>query len=296
MPELPEVETVRRGLVPVLEDRRIAQAEARRDLRFPLPPRFSARLRGRRVTALDRRAKYLLAHLDDGTVWASHLGMSGRFIVNPPADAARGRASAGQDGAKAGWAFDPKHDHVVLTLDDGARVAFNDPRRFGYMFLTAGDALDAHERFRALGPEPIGPDFDAAALAPRLAGKRTPLKAALLDQRVVAGLGNIYVCESLHRARLSPLTLAGAIDRKAVGRLAKAIRDVIAEAIDAGGSSLRDYVRANGELGYFQHAFAVYGRDGAPCPRPRCGGTVERVVQSGRSTFHCPRCQPAAAG
>lgn len=222
--------------------------------------------------------------------------MSGRFIVNPPEDAARGRASAEQAGAKAGWAFDPKHDHVALTLDDGARIAFNDPRRFGYMLLIPAEGLTAHERFRSLGPEPTDAAFGVSTLAPRLAGKRSPLKAALLDQRVIAGLGNIYVCEALHRARLSPLTLAGAIDRKAVKRLAEAIRGVIAEAIAAGGSSLRDYVRANGELGYFQHAFAVYGREGEACPRPRCAGTVERIVQSGRSTFFCPRCQRSAAG
>ena len=268
--------------------RAIARVESRRDLRFPQPLGFAKRLTGRRITALSRRAKYLLAHLDDGWIWATHLGMSGRFIVNPPDAGARGAATSGQPAA---WAFDPKHDHVTAELADGGRVAFNDPRRFGYMLLVHGDEFDAHPRFAKLGPEPLSNAFNATVLAERLAGKRGPIKAALLDQSVVAGLGNIYVCEALFRARLSPTRAAGTVSGVKAERLVDAIRTVLSEAIAAGGSSLRDYVQASGELGYFQHAFAVYGREGEPCPGCDCKTGIARLAQSGRSTFHCAKRQ-----
>ncbi|TCT12006.1 DNA-(apurinic or apyrimidinic site) lyase [Tepidamorphus gemmatus] len=292
MPELPEVETVRRGLAPAMENARLERVVARRpDLRFPLPERFAERLGGRTVTGLGRRAKYLLADLDDGMVLVMHLGMSGSFRVSQPGKAAlpgdfhhpRSKIAA--------------HDHVEFVLSGGATVTYNDPRRFGFMLLVPRAGIATHPMFAGLGAEPVGNAFDAAYLAARLAGRTMPLKAALLDQRIVAGLGNIYVCEALHRARLSPLRAAGTLatpagrpNMRAV-RLVEAIRAVIGEAIEAGGSSLRDHVRADGSLGYFQHAFRVYDREGAPCPTPGCRGTVTRIVQSGRSTFLCPRCQ-----
>lgn len=296
MPELPEVETVRRGLAPVMEGARIARAEIRRpDLRFPFPDRFAARLEGRRITALGRRAKYLLVHLDDGTVVICHLGMSGSY-----------RIETGDDAALPG-AFhharskDSAHDHVVLHLEtaggSAARVIYNDPRRFGFMLLAREDGLAEHAALRGLGLEPTGNALDGAALARLFRDRRTPLKAALLDQRLIAGLGNIYVCEALWRARLSPLRSAGTLANRdgkpgvRAERLAQAIRAVIAEAIAAGGSSLRDHVQADGTLGYFQHSFAVYDREGEPCPAPGCRHAVHRLVQSGRSTFHCPACQ-----
>lgn len=292
MPELPEVETVRRGLAPAMEGARIVAVEARRpDLRFPLPERFAARLTGRTVTGLGRRAKYLLADLDDGTVLIMHLGMSGSFRL-------------GREGGEATpGAFhhtrskDTAHDHVVFSLADGATVTYNDPRRFGYMLLVPRAELEAHPMFRALGPEPVGNALDADYLAAKLAGRVMPLKAALLDQRIIAGLGNIYVCEALHRAGLSPMREAGTLAGRSgrpdarAGRLVEAIRAVIGEAVEAGGSSLRDHMRTDGSLGYFQHSFRVYDREGEPCPTPGCRGTVTRVVQSGRSTFWCPRCQ-----
>jgi len=292
LPELPEVETVRRGLAPAMENARLERVVARRpDLRFPLPERFAERLGGRTVTGLGRRAKYLLADLDDGMVLVMHLGMSGSFRVSQPGEAAlpgdfhhpRSKIAA--------------HDHVEFVLSGGATVTYNDPRRFGFMLLVPRAGIATHPMFAGLGAEPVGNAFDAAYLAARLAGRTMPLKAALLDQRIVAGLGNIYVCEALHRARLSPLRAAGTLatpagrpNMRAV-RLVEAIRAVIGEAIEAGGSSLRDHVRADGSLGYFQHAFRVYDREGAPCPTPGCRGIVTRIVQSGRSTFLCPRCQ-----
>jgi formamidopyrimidine-DNA glycosylase len=285
LPELPEVETVRRGLEPVLVGARIARAEARRpDLRWPLPAGFAARLTGARVTALRRRSKYILADLEGGETLIAHLGMSGRILVS---GATLGRFHHALE-------TPGKHDHVVLDMEGGARIVFNDARRFGAMDLWPTGDLEAHRLLAGLGPEPLGNGFDATYLAGRLAGRFTPIKAALLDQRVVAGLGNIYVSEALWRARVSPLTLAGALDRDDAERLVAAIRAVLAEAIAAGGSSLRDYRQADGELGYFQHAFAVYGREGEPCPAPGCPGVIAREVQSGRSSFHCPVCQPRA--
>ena len=274
MPELPEVETVRRGLALRMSGRRIVRAELRRpDLRRPFPPMLAERLDGARIGALARRGKYLLIELDDTGLLLLHLGMSGRIIAG---DA---------NGAEA------KHDHVVLTLDDGTVVRLNDARRFGVLdYLRRGEEA-THPLLAGMGPEPLGPDFDRAYLERALAGKMTPIKAALLDQRIVAGLGNIYVCEALYRAGLSPRRLAGTVVGARAARLAKAIRDVLNEAIEAGGSSLRDYVQANGELGYFQHRWAVYGREGEPCPGCTCAEGVRRIVQSGRSTFFCAKKQ-----
>jgi formamidopyrimidine-DNA glycosylase len=294
MPELPEVETVRRGLEPVLTGRVLAHVEQRRpDLRRPLPERFAERLTGRRVAEVGRRAKYLLIGLDGGETWPEetwivHLGMSGRILVDacgPPPCPQRGEGSAPPD--RPG----KKHDHVIVTTDRGAVITYNDVRRFGLMDLWPTADLDRHPLLAGLGPEPLGNEFNGAVLAASLAGKRTPIKAALLDQRIVAGLGNIYVCEALHRARISPKRLAGSISRRRIDRLAGEIVATLNDAIAAGGSSLRDYRQADGELGYFQHSFRVYDREGAPCPAAGCPGTVRRIVQSGRSTFHCPKCQ-----
>jgi formamidopyrimidine-DNA glycosylase len=286
MPELPEVETVRRGLTPVLAGARLSRVEARRpDLRFPLPEGFVQRLTGARIETLDRRAKYLLARLDRGDVLVMHLGMSGRFEVARPEGSTRpGEFHYAADP-------DPKHAHVVFETEAGGRVTYYDPRRFGYMDLIPAHALADHPWFAAMGPEPFDPVFDGAYLAKAFAGRRQGPKTLLLDQRIVAGLGNIYVCEALHRTRISPFKPAGEIARARLGRLAEAVREVLAEAIEAGGSSLRDYAAANGALGYFQHRFRVYDREGAPCPTPRCRGTVAREVQAGRSTFYCPVCQ-----
>lgn len=286
MPELPEVETVRRGLEPVMAGARFESVEARRpDLRRPLPTDFAGHLEGRAVTALGRRAKYLLAELDDGQMLVMHLGMSGSFrIVGGPTDRVPGAFHNSSS-------KNPAHDHVVFRLSTGARVIYNDPRRFGLMTLVPAAGLDAHALFAGLGVEPVGDGLDGGYIAGALRGRRTPLKAALLDQRVVAGLGNIYACEAMHRARLSPRRLAGSVAGRRAGRLADAIRDVIDEAIAAGGASLRDHLRTDGTLGHFQLAFRVYDRDGAPCPTPGCRGTVRRLVQTGRSTFHCPVCQ-----
>lgn len=275
MPELPEVETVRRGLLPVLMGRRLVQVEQRRpDLRFPLPYQFGRRLEGRRVLGIGRRGKYLLIGLDGAETWLAHLGMSGRFCI---------------DGADAGPAG--AHDHLLFATDDGARLRFCDPRRFGFMDLVADGAIAIHPHLAGLGPDPLGDDFDAGWLAGRLAGRRAPLKAAILDQRVVAGMGNIYASESLFRARLSPLRMAGTVVGAPAERLVVAIRETFAEAIEAGGSSLRDHRQPSGELGFFQHRFAVYGRPGEPCPGCRCDvartGGIRRILQSGRSTFYC---------
>jgi formamidopyrimidine-DNA glycosylase len=266
--------------------RRIVRAEARRpDLRFPFPERFAERLTGRRVERLDRRAKYLLFRLDSGETLLAHLGMSGRFTVH-------GRAGMQKPGKFVhAPATLERHDHVVFDMEDGGRVVFNDPRRFGFMALFASEAEDAVPYLDGLGPEPNSNAFSAAFLTERLRGKAAPLKAALLDQRVVAGLGNIYVCEALHRARLSPRRMARTIGPQRAERLAGAVRTVIDEAIEAGGSSLKDFASADGELGYFQHTFRAYGREGEACVTPGCGGTIRRIVQSGRSTFFCPDCQ-----
>jgi formamidopyrimidine-DNA glycosylase len=292
MPELPEVETVRRGLQPVMEGAKIVEAEARRnDLRFPFQKDFSARLNGQTVTGLGRRAKYLLADLASGDVLLMHLGMSGSFRIR----------KVGEE-ATPGQFYHPRdkdaaHDHVVFHMSSGTDIVFNDPRRFGYMKIIARNAMDEEPLLQGLGPEPLGNAFDAAMLARSCAGKKTSLKAALLDQRVVAGLGNIYVCEALFRAQLSPRRLAATLAAKKgeptdhAKRLVGAIHAVLNEAIKAGGSSLRDHRQASGELGYFQHSFQVYDREGEPCRTKGCGGIVRRFTQNGRSTFWCPKCQ-----
>jgi formamidopyrimidine-DNA glycosylase len=292
MPELPEVETVRRGLAPVLEGARFTRVEQRRpDLRFPFPEGFARRLKGRTVKQLNRRAKYLLACLDDGEVLAMHLGMSGRFVVEHGGAATMPGAFVHDAGEGA------KHEHVVFTMSNGAVIRYNDARRFGYMTLIAAGGMNAHPLFKGLGVEPLSPALTPEFLAKRASGRAQPLKALLLDQRVIAGLGNIYVCEALYRARLSPFRPAAVLATKtgapssAARRLAEAIRAVLTEAIAAGGSSLRDYRQADGSLGYFQHTFCVYGREGEPCLGRGCRGVVERVVQNGRSTFYCPSCQ-----
>ena len=292
MPELPEVETVRRGLQPVMEGSKIVKAEARRkDLRFPFQKDFIARLTGQTVTGLGRRAKYLMADLASGDVLLMHLGMSGSF-----------RVVKQDDGRTPGKFHHPRgkngaHDHVVFHMSSGAAVVFNDPRRFGYMKIIARGAIEEEPLLRGLGPEPLGNEFDAAMLAQSCANKKTSLKAALLDQRVVAGLGNIYVCEALYRSHLSPRRLAATLATKKAEptdhakRLVTAIHAVLNQAIKAGGSSLRDHRQTSGELGYFQHAFQVYDREGEKCQTAKCGGTVKRFTQNGRSTFWCPRCQ-----
>jgi len=291
VPELPEVETVRRGLAPVMEGQTIVKADVRRpDLRRPFPARFASRLKGRRVTGVGRRAKYLTVDLDDGSVLIMHLGMSGSFRV--------------EDDGGARSLSDPyhrrsklrAHDHVVFHLGSGKRVVFNDPRRFGIMDLMLRVEAPESAHFRALGIEPLGNVLDGAILAKLFAGRKAPLKAALMDQRLVAGLGNIYVCEALWRARLSPDRAAGTLATRTgkptagADRLADAIRTVLEAAIKAGGSSLRDHIRTNGELGDFQHTFAVYDREGEPCPR-KDRGIIRRKLHSGRSTFYCPVCQ-----
>ena len=293
MPELPEVETVRRGLEPVLVGRRILRVELRRpDLRFPFPPRFDERLAGATVTRLGRRAKYLLAWLSTGEVLVMHLGMSGRFRAERGRDVTEPGAFYLETGAQA------VHDHVVFHLDDGARITYNDVRRFGFMMLSPERDLDGAPPFAQMGIEPLGPELDGAHLARLFAGKRAPLKAALLDQRLLAGLGNIYVCEALFRAGLSPEAPAGTLATPS-GRptpkarlLASAIRDVLEEAIAVGGSTLRDHADVDGSAGAFQERFRVYDREGEPCTAPGCRGIVRRVVQSGRSTFFCAECQP----
>jgi len=276
MPELPEVETVVRGLDTRMRGRRIARLDLYRgDLRWRLPKGLKAKTEGRAIERVARRAKYILIHLDDGGVMLLHLGMSGRLVVVEPHDRR---------------APEP-HDHVVFSLDDGTRIRFNDPRRFGVLDYVKLEALQGHKLLSALGPEPLGSEFTSAHLAAALKGKRTPLKAALLDQQVVAGLGNIYVSESLFHAGLSPRRLARTITPERAERLVAAIRDVLGRAIAAGGSSIRDYVQTSGELGYFQHQWAVYGREGEPCPGCDCGGGIRRIVQSSRSTFYCAKRQ-----
>ena len=292
MPELPEVETVRQGLAPVMEGATFARVEQRRaDLRFPLPERFSARLQGRRVERLTRRAKYILVHLDDGEILAMHLGMSGRFIVSAP----------GRDGMAGDFVHDTgggdKHDHIVFEMSNLAVIRYNDPRRFGYMTLIEPGGLASHPHFRDLGIEPLGDELTPAFLAEKGKGRKQPLKGFLLDQHIIAGLGNIYVCEALHRAGLSPesptavLALPSGKPSNAAKNLAPMIRAVLEDALAAGGSSLRDYRQADGSLGYFQHRFSVYDREGKPCSRKRCRGTIMRTVQNGRSTFYCSHCQ-----
>jgi formamidopyrimidine-DNA glycosylase len=277
MPELPEVETVCRGLAAHLVGRRILEVVVRRhDLRMPIPQDFAARLSGRTVERIGRRAKYMLWHLHDGTVVIGHLGMSGSVRVQP----------AAEPGAPVAT-----HDHVLLRLDDGARVVWSDPRRFGLLLLSTAATLAQHPLVKDLGPEPLEATFTPKQLLTAMARKQVPLKAALLDQKLVAGLGNIYVSEALFRAGLSPERIASTLDRPRAARLHAAIQAVLSEAIESGGSTLRDYVRVGGEAGGFQHRFHVYDRADQPCPRPGCRGTIRRTVQAGRSTYACSRCQ-----
>mgnify|MGYP003576200269 CR=1 FL=1 len=285
MPELPEVETVRRGLEPVLVGARLTRVRINRpDLRFPFPERFVERLDGATVQRIDRRAKYLLAPLSTGETWVTHLGMTGRFTL---------------DGTQLGEFEEPapiagKHEHFsACAVRDGAttRIGYADARRFGFMGLIPTDRVEVHPWFAGLGPEPLGNGFSGAHLAEAFAGKKQNIKVSLLDQRIVAGLGNIYVCEALYRARISPLTAAGAVSRARLERLAVEVRHVLDDAIAAGGSTLRDFANAEGGQGYFQHRFDVYGREGDPCRGEGCADVVRRIVQGGRSTFHCPSCQ-----
>jgi formamidopyrimidine-DNA glycosylase len=292
MPELPEVETVRRGLQPAMEGSKIVKAEARRkDLRFPFQKDFVARLEGQTVTGLGRRAKYLLADLGSGDVLLMHLGMSGSFrLIEGDKEKAPGKFHHPRSEGRV-------HDHVVFHMSSGAAIVFNDPRRFGYMKIIARSKLEEEPLLKGLGPEPLGNEFDAAMLARSCASKKTSLKAALLDQRVVAGLGNIYVCEALFRSHLSPRRLAATLATKKAEptdhakRLVAAIHGVLNQAIKAGGSSLRDHRQTSGELGYFQHSFQVYDREGEKCQTAGCSGIVRRFTQNGRSTFWCPKCQ-----
>lgn len=282
MPELPEVETVRRGLEPVMAGRVIERAQVNRpDLRWPFPDRMAERLTGARIEGLRRRSKYILADLSTGETLLVHLGMSGRMLIS---------------GATVGEFHHPhpapaKHDHVVFDMEGGVRVTFNDARRFGAMDLLPTATAEAHPLLSVLGPEPLGNDFHADYLADRLRSRATPIKSALLDQHLVAGLGNIYVCEVLFRAGIHPARLARAVTTAETQRLVPLIRDVLVEAIEAGGSSLKDYRQADGELGYFQHSFRVYDREGQTCTTPGCGTVLQRIVQSGRSSFFCPACQ-----
>ncbi|MDE2062868.1 MAG: bifunctional DNA-formamidopyrimidine glycosylase/DNA-(apurinic or apyrimidinic site) lyase [Bradyrhizobium sp.] len=292
MPELPEVETVRRGLQPAMEGARITKAEVRRkDLRFPFQKDFVARLEGQRVIGLGRRAKYLIADLASGDVLLMHLGMSGSFrVINDENGHMPGRFHHARNEDRA-------HDHVIFHMSSGTAIVFNDPRRFGYMKIVARGRIEEEPLLKGLGPEPLGNEFDADMLARACANRKTSLKAALLDQRVVAGLGNIYVCEALFRAHLSPRRLAATLATKKgettdhARRLVEAIHDVLNQAIKAGGSSLRDHRQTTGELGYFQHSFQVYDREGEKCHTKGCDGIVRRFNQNGRSTFWCPKCQ-----
>ncbi|CAN5687340.1 bifunctional DNA-formamidopyrimidine glycosylase/DNA-(apurinic or apyrimidinic site) lyase [soil metagenome] len=278
MPELPEVETVRRGLIPKLVGRRIVRlVQRRRDLRVALPAKFAERVEGRTILAIDRRAKYLLLRLDDGNTLIIHLGMSGRMTLHDAASAVEHPFQ--------------RHDHVVLETDEGWQVRFNDARRFGLMLLVASDAVAKHKLFKGLGPEPLDEAFDGATLAARLKGRKTPIKAALLDQKTLVGVGNIYACEALFLAGISPRRSAHTIQGERAGRLVGCIKQVLLRSIDDGGSTLRDHVQPGGELGYFQTRFNVYDRTGAVCPTPACGKVVRRLVQAGRSTFYCAGCQ-----
>jgi formamidopyrimidine-DNA glycosylase len=275
MPELPEVETVMRGMQPALEGKKLINIEARCDsLRWPIPNNFADRLRGRRVINIARRAKYILWYLDDETVMILHLGMSGRVSIT----------------AKRPSKIE-KHDHLIFTTEEGAVIRFNDARRFGMVDLSTSGSIFQHKLLRQIGPEPLSNDFNELSLKEMLRGKKTTIKNALLDQRVVAGLGNIYVCESLFRSNISPKRLALNVKGKRLKTLLLNIREVLNEAILAGGSSLRDHAQTNGDIGYFQHNFMVYGREGQACKKNGCGNKVNRIIQSGRSTFYCTKCQ-----
>ncbi|WP_227269121.1 bifunctional DNA-formamidopyrimidine glycosylase/DNA-(apurinic or apyrimidinic site) lyase [Roseobacter weihaiensis] len=291
MPELPEVETVRRGLAPAMEGVVIAQADVNRpDLRWPFPANMAARLTGKKVERLRRRSKYILADLDSDETLLIHLGMSGRMLISgDPSNPRLAEHMPGQfvhDHPPA-----QKHDHVVFHMANGARITFNDPRRFGAMDLMATATAANHKLLTVLGPEPLGNDFHEKHLIHAFKNKNSPVKSVLLDQRIVSGLGNIYVCEALFRAKIHPARKAGKVSAPRVARLVPIIRDVLSDAIEAGGSSLRDFRQADGELGYFQHSFDVYGREGDPCRTPDCPGVIRRIVQSGRSSFYCAQCQ-----
>lgn len=271
MPELPEVETVCRGLQPFMEGARFEKVELRRkDLRFPFPRRFSARLEGAEVEAMHRRAKYILVSLSSGETLIMHLGMSGRFMIDDD---------------------EQPHEHVRFSMSNGHEVAYADPRRFGFMDLAKSDGISEHKFFVSMGLEPLGNELSGGKISELFADKKTPVKAALLDQRLIAGLGNIYVCEALFRSGISPKRLAKSVAGKRAERLAPVIRQVLEEAVEAGGSTLKDYAQVDGELGYFQHRFKVYGREGEACVNKSCGAPVKRIVQSGRSTFYCSNCQ-----
>jgi len=294
LPELPEVETVRRGLEPVLAGHRIVRVDQRRpDLRFPFPENFAERLQGQTICTLGRRAKYLLARLSGGEVLVMHLGMSGRFTITAPCSGSA--VPLGDFVYDIG--DDPAHDHVVFTLENGTTITYHDPRRFGFMLLVPEAMLEQHPLFAKLGVEPLGNELSPAYLAQKARGRKADLKAFLMDQRIIAGLGNIYACEALYRARLSPLRPAASLATTTgkptprAERLVEAIRSVLRDAIDKGGSTLRDYRQANGAEGEFQHLFYVYGREGEPCLTPGCRGIVQRIVQAGRSTFYCAKCQ-----
>ena len=282
MPELPEVETVRRGMEPAVVGQKFVRVQVNRpDLRWPFPDRMSERLLGARVDRLRRRSKYILCDLDSGETLLIHLGMSGRVLISgdPLGQFVRDHPAK------------EKHDHVVFDFENGARVTYNDPRRFGAMDLLPTDEIETHPLLAKLGPEPLGNSFNAEALGTALKGRNSPIKTVLLDQKTVAGLGNIYVCEALYRAGIDPRRKAKAISQARVAKLTSDIRDVLRSAIESGGSSLKDYRQADGELGYFQHSFDVYDREGQPCHTPSCAGSIRRLVQSGRSTFFCPQCQ-----
>jgi formamidopyrimidine-DNA glycosylase len=288
MPELPEVETVRRGLEPVLVNNKIRYADIRRpDLRWPFPLNMSERLTGKIILRLRRRSKYILCDLNSEETLLIHLGMSGRMTISCP--------EAYSKDVLGDFHFvhptPAKHDHVILDMLDGTRISFNDARRFGSMDLIKTTCLNDHKLIKPLGPEPLGNEFNSSYLSKKLLCKTAPIKSALLDQRIVSGLGNIYVCESLWRAGISPRRLSGKVSRKKIDMLVPIIRDVLREAISAGGSSLKDHRQTNGDLGYFQHSFAVYGREGRECNTQGCLGSVKRIVQAGRSSFYCAKCQ-----
>lgn len=298
MPELPEVETVRRGLEPVMVGQRFSKVTLRRaNLRFPFPLGMARKLEGKRVEALSRRAKYIIGRIEGGDLLLMHLGMSGRFTIHLPKD--EDKRSPGRfhhqipevspDGTG-------RHDHVVFDMEDGSRIVYTDHRRFGIMDLFSEDDADEHKLLKQIGVEPLGNELTGAYLNEVLRNRKSPLKTALLDQKIIAGLGNIYACEVLHRAGLSPLRLAHTISAKRgptdrIERLVQEVRAVLSDAIDAGGSTLRDYAHTDGELGYFQHTFRVYDQEGENCPKAGCPGRIEHLVQSGRSTFYCRRCQ-----
>jgi formamidopyrimidine-DNA glycosylase len=282
MPELPEVETVRRGLAPAMEGFVITRAQVNRpDLRWPFPANMAERLTGKRVLRLRRRSKYILVDLDSEETALVHLGMSGRMLVSgdPLGQFVHSHPAP------------EKHDHVVLDMENGSRITFNDPRRFGAMDLFATGSDESHPLLASIGPEPLGNSFDENYLAEALSRRNTPMKSALLDQKLLAGLGNIYVCEALYRSKIHPTRPARRVSKERIARLVPVIREVLSDAIEAGGSSLRDFRQADGELGYFQHSFDVYGREGEPCRSEGCSSHIRRIVQSGRSTFYCPTCQ-----